>query len=117
MEKVTIERLKLLEIVQANRAKHKEIVDESLTEYRKQAIAELDRAIEAARSGKKIWRVLSLVESQDHTRDYDRAIRSLELEINPNVEVSDEYFKCLVMDDWSWKAQFSASNRFYTDKV
>lgn len=117
MEKVVVNRLKLLEIVQQNRAKHSEIVSEALTEYRKQAIAELDRAIEAARSGKKIWRVLSLIEPSDHTRDYDRAIQMLMMEINENVTIDEQSFKELVMDDWAWKAQFSASNRAYTDKV
>jgi hypothetical protein len=58
--------------------------------------------------------MVNLIEPMDQTRDYDRAITMLDMTTADDIELTPEQFQCYVMDDWSWKHQFSASNSNYT---
>ncbi len=46
----------------------------------------------------------------EHLADYDRAISKLEFSVADKVSLSAEDFDAYVLNNWSWKAQFSASN-------
>ena len=117
MHIVKVKKTELLSVLKANRAKHREIVDEALAAYRTRAIAELDSMIAEAKAGKRIRRGITLVEPIDQTKEYDQAIRKLEMSVEKIIEIDEEDFKQLVCDDWRWKAQFTASNSFYSSKA
>lgn len=117
MEQVKVNKAELLSRVEANFAKHKEIVTEAFDAYRKQAIEELDKMIEEAKAGKRIRRAITLVEPIDQSREYRSAIEMLKMSIEDDITIDEESFRNLVLDEWHWKAQFTASNRLYTDKA
>lgn len=114
MELITVEKKALLEIMRKNREVHREIFLEAQEGYRKAIIAELDQMLSEARQGRRIRRSVDLVEPQDHTKDYDRVIRMLELETGAEVKISEQDFSAYAMDDWHWKRQFLYSNRAYS---
>lgn len=66
-----------------------------------------------ARDGRRISRVVSLVEPMDQTKDYDRAISMLRMSVDDVLEISEEEFQMYVLDEWHWKGQFSASTVGY----
>lgn len=70
--------------------------------------------LDEAKAGKQIRRSLALVEPQDQTRDYDRAIRMMEMSQDEVVELEEHDFAQYVLDDWSWKRQFLLSNSNYS---
>ena len=111
---VEMKTAELLGILQANRAKHRGVFEQACEGYRKRAIAELESALQDARAGRRIRRHIQLVEPEDHTKDYDRAIRMMELEVNETVELGENQFAMFVMDEWSWMGSFTASNAPYT---
>jgi hypothetical protein len=117
MNTVKVNREELLTTVKANFDKHKEIVTEAFAKYRELAVAELDAMIAEAKAGKRIRRQVSLVEPIDQSAEYLTAIRKLEMSVDPVIEIDDEDFRHLVMDEWRWKGQFMASNRTYTTKA
>lgn len=67
-----------------------------------------------AKHGKRIRRAVSLIEPMDQTRDYDRAIRMVDLDTRDTLELEESEFRQYVMDDWTWKQQFNHSNRAYS---
>lgn len=114
MESVNIKRTELLETLKSNRESHRAIFLEAQESYRVMAIAELDEFIAEAKAGRRIRRTLTLIEPIDQTKEYDRAIRMLEMAVDEVVQISDSDFQCYVMDEWRWKQQFEASNMGYS---
>jgi hypothetical protein len=113
MKTVKVKTDELLGIVKSNRDAHRDMFEKAMAGYRKQAIAELDRAITDAKAGRKITRYLSLVEPIDQTKDYDRVIEMLRMSVDEEVELTSTEFAQYVQDDWSWKDQFLATNISY----
>lgn len=114
MNEVTVERGSLLEVVRENREAHKELFEEAVKGYRKKVIDELEMMIEEARKGGRIRRAIQLPEPENHTADYDRVIKMLEMSIHDNVELDAREFNQYVMDDWGWKDAFIATASSYT---
>lgn len=44
---------------------------------------------------------------------YTKAIRMLELSVEETIDVEENIFNQLVLDEWAWKHSFSASNASY----
>jgi hypothetical protein len=113
---VTVHKKDLLTILRDNREKHRSVFLEALDGYREAAVRELDVMIEAAKSGGRILRAIEIVEPEDHTRDYDRAIRMLEMCVPETIFVNEHEFSCFVQDDWGWKGDFIAQTSNYSKK-
>lgn len=109
----TIKRKKLLEILRKNRDKHLKVFEEAWKGYHEAVVDELEHALADARSGKQIFRQTRLVQPLNQTREYDAAIRMLELNTADEVSLEEREFNQLVMDRWSWAKQFSASTSAY----
>ena len=117
MEKVKINKAKLLKKVKDNRKQHRDLFLKAQEGFRADVIEELDRALERARNGEVKRFVSILPEPQDHTKDYDRVITMLEMSVDTNIELDEEAFKAYVMDDWVWKGQALATNTMYAAKM
>ena len=117
MQSVKVNVRELLEIIKFNRDRHRAIFEKAMAAYRQAAIAELDAAIDDARSGKKIRRSLTLIEPEDYTREYERVIAMLEMTIDEVVEISARDFAKYVRDEWEWKEQFIFSNSSYVGGI
>lgn len=114
MNSINVKKIDLLTTLRENREKHRTIFLEATEGYREAAIKELDAMLEDAKAGRKIRRSLTLVEPQDQTRDYDRAIRMLEMSQDDVIELEEHDFAQYVLDDWAWKRQFLLSNSAYS---
>ena len=114
MNEVKIRKENLLQAVKANRTTHR---DEFLTAqagFRDRVIEELDRRLQDAREGKKVNLLISMPEPQDHTDDYDRVIRMLEMSVDDEVKLSATEFDQYVMDNWQWARQAKLINASYS---
>lgn len=106
---VSMNKEKLLTILQGNRKRHRDVFNSACEDYRKQAIKEIEAMLADARAGSKIKRYVSLVEPMDQTRDYDRAIKMVQLDVRENIDLQEKEFAQYVMDDWAWKDQWTNS--------
>ncbi len=113
MNEVSVKKKELLTTIQANRATHRQEFEAALEGYRTHVVAELERTLMEARRGQTI-RGVSFTVPSDHTDDYDRAIRMLEMSVDEEIEISQHDFAQYVMDDWSWKRDFLTTNSLYT---
>ncbi|MBO9492129.1 hypothetical protein J7384_17335 [Endozoicomonas sp. G2_1] len=48
-----------------------------------------------------------------HVADYERAIKMVELTVDPIIELSEAQFDKLVMDNWHWKNEFLRTTSVY----
>ena len=94
-----IKKEELLTTLKANRATHRKIFEEALEGYRKEVISQLEQRLTDAKKNKRVDLVVRLVQPVDQTGEYDRAIRLLEMTINKEVELSENEFDQLVMDN------------------
>ena len=113
MEIVKIKKSVLLETLKENRKAHRSIFEEAQEGYRAEAIRLLDKALTIAKKGGKINTYVRLNAPIDQTKDYDRAIKMVEMSVDENIEISEGDFACYILDDWNWKESFVATNAFY----
>lgn len=60
---------------------------------------------------------LGLIYPQDHSKDYDRAIRMMQSSVFDQVRLSVDEYDAYVLNNWEWKANFLATNSFYVDTM
>lgn len=113
MDTVTVDKAELLKTIRENRENHRQVFNDAVEVYREKMIAELDSMLEDAKAGRKIRRAISMPEPEDHTRDYDRVIKMLEMSVDSQIEIEEQEFNWYVMDQWQWNASFNTSTVAY----
>jgi predicted component of viral defense system (DUF524 family) len=89
--------------LQENREKHRAVFDDALAGYRAEALKTLEDTIRSLSEGRAPRIYISLSRPEDHTRDYDRIIKMLDMEVAETFVLPEERFAQYVMDDWRWK--------------
>lgn len=105
--KITVLKCTLLAAIRANRETHRESFLRAQEGYRKAVITELDQMLADARQGRGVRRSVGLIEPQDHTPEYDRVIKMLEMSVADEVTISETQFAHYVQDEWGWKQTFT----------
>lgn len=131
MKEVNVRKDDLLEVLKENREKHYDLYEKALKGYKDKVREELNDALERARE--RVDEYLTKVEAgqvldislyvgpranlpmpKEHTEDYDRAIKMVEMSVDDTLELTEVEFAELVMDDWGWKSQFIQTSTSYT---
>jgi len=113
MKNIKAKKTEVLEILKKNRALHEEIFIEAQKVYREEVIRQLDEALKNAREGRGFPGYLEIKTPENHTKDYDRVIRMLELSVEDTIELAENEVQIYVMDQWTWSHQWAASNSRY----
>lgn len=113
MREVEVQAADLRQIVQQNKAEHREVFLKAQGKYREAVIAELEKRLAEARDGKRISTFVELEAPQDHTRDYERVERMLQMSVHATVKLTATEFECYVMDRWPWASQFASNTLSY----
>lgn len=106
MEKITARKDELLNKLIANRADHRAIFEEALEGFQAKVREEADRLAVLAREGSKTDVRITLRAPEDHTRDYDRAIAMVQMNVGDTIDLLEHDFAQYVMDDWGWQGTF-----------
>lgn len=110
MEIVNVRKPELLKILKTNRKKHRDEFEKACGDYRVALIGILDEKLKDAKAGKQVAHGIALYMPADQTKDYDRAIKMLEMSTDKIIKLQEHEFSQLVQDEWQWKGQFSTSN-------
>jgi hypothetical protein len=116
MNAIKMDRVNLLKIVQENMSKHVEQYKESVEDYKALALKLTADNLKLAKTGEldKIAQIKSLPSKPVSYEDsYKRAARMLELSVDDIIEVEEDVFNQLVLDEWSWKRGFVAAGTAY----
>ena len=116
MNAIKMKRLELLEIVRQNMQKHTAEYDESVEDYKVLVLKITNSNLKLAKTAdlKNFKQIKSLPQHpSSHEDSYKRAVRMLELSVDDIIEIEEDVFNQLVLDEWSWKQHFDASNIMY----
>ncbi len=116
MRSVKVEKAELLKIVRDNQKKHVKEFDEAVKDYKKAAVKVAKEHVDLAKTGDldQIARIKAMpARPVSYEKDYDRAIRMLELSVDDTIELEEDIFNQLVLDEWNWKHQFAVSSALY----
>ncbi len=116
MNAIKMKRTELLDIVKANMVTHVAEFLESVEDYKKLVTQITAGNAKLGKTGnldefKKIKEIPA--EPVSYEDSYKRATRMLELSVDEIIEVEEDVFNQLVLDEWHWKRQFSYSNAMY----
>lgn len=114
MKSVKVSKVDLLVALRDNRSGHRAIFEEALEGYKDTVLGLLSQHVKDVKAGKVKMIQVFLPEPEDHTKDYDRVIRMVEMSLEDELELDQSEFRQYVMDDWSWKNQFLTSNSTYS---
>ncbi len=114
MKTVKIRKGELKAIVAKNAAKHREDLAEAWDGYNKACIEVLEKLLTKFRSGEKVAAV-QLYERppEDHTKDYDRVLKMIDMSVDTEIELDQNDFSRYVLDEWEWKEMWAVSNSKY----
>jgi hypothetical protein len=113
MDKITVKVADLRAEIQANRDNHRAIFEEAVRKFRAEMISVLDKRLNDAKAGRHVDQYLGLLEPEDHTRDYDRVLKMLDMHDDEHIEIDQDEFAQYVMDDWGWKRLWVANTLSY----
>lgn len=116
---VKINKAELLKIVLENKIKHVAEYEEALADYKAGVVKLAKENLKLAKSGEltKIARMKQAPRAPTSYEDnYNRAIRMIELSIVSDdnvIELQEDEFNQLVLDEWAWKRVFSNMRATY----
>lgn len=116
MRSVKMNKTELLAIVRENKTKHIAEYEEAVTDYKALAINISKENLKLANTGDldKLKEIKAMpVPPVSYENDYNRAVRMLELSVEKFIDLEDDVFNQLVLDEWRWKQVFSLSNSTY----
>ena len=102
----------LLEKLKANREKHAADFKVAMKEYYQATQAACKQVLDMLESGKEINHATvlkNLTRPVDQTKHYDRIIEMLSFTSEDQIELSQEVFTQIVMDEWDWKSGYEAT--------
>lgn len=112
MENVRVSKTELLEKVMQNRNQHAELFKKAQEGFIRRWTEEMHDMMKAAENG-DVRLYVGLTPPSDHTAEYNRAIRMLEMSQDDTIEIDTETFAQLVMNEWQWFNQATAINATY----
>jgi hypothetical protein len=112
---ITVEKVKLLDVLKSNRTTHGIAYASAWEGYCKMARTELEEKLARIKQGRRIDPFLGHNPPDDHTRDYDDVIEMLEMDVRDTVDLTQAQFRCYVKDNWGWKQTWTASNTAYIE--
>lgn len=113
MDTVKVNKDKLREIVQKNRDNHRALFERAFEGYKRTCIEILETNLAAFKAGKAARMYLVENPPEDHTKDYDRVILMLAMNIEEEISLSADDFSHYAMDDWQWKEAWTISSTKY----
>ena len=113
MKTVRVNKDELVTRLLQNKDEHRRVFERAVEGWRKMVDQKINEAEAQLLSGKLIDIGFRLPVPVDHTADYDRALEMLAMSVDDVVELTEERFAQIVMDDWGWKEQFTASTAAY----
>jgi hypothetical protein len=114
MRTVTINKIRLTQVVKKNRDNHRSEFEKAIEQYREALTTYLNEQIDEVKQGKVIEHFIKLPQPEDHTSSYDQVLEMLDMSVDDTIELTFIEFSQYVRDDWGWKQNFSDSSTALT---
>lgn len=138
---IQVNRLRLIETLEANRTKHIQDYEEAMAGYKAILLSKIDEAFADAKKQLELkyektkLRVSSFTDSdiakqrdsftlidditvemkvpRSYAKEYDAAIDMAKWDVRETLELTNAEFTCFVRDQWDWKPGFEAVSMLY----
>jgi hypothetical protein len=112
---VMVDRKKVIEIVKQNKEAHIAEVIEAKKRWQTKMMQLAQKIIEVGPKLKKFPRALHLLRSEpeSHAKDFDKALKMLELDVRDTIELPPRLFGQLILNQWDWSGSHSYMNFAY----
>lgn len=119
LDAVRMNKETLIQIVTDNRTEHRSIFEEAIDNWQKEVVKRLETLVTEAKNQPpaQVQIVVNLPKPEDHTSDYDRVLKMLELSLDNELELTDREFAQFVMDDWGWQKPFLTTSSMYSGQA
>jgi len=116
MLEITVTKEKLLGILLENRDEHALVYEEAVAGYHDACLKRLEEEKARLLARKDPIEVrIHLPVPQDHTKDYDRLIKMIEISEDTEFDLNEQQAANYIMDEWHWTNQWLASNAGYSE--
>lgn len=112
MNKVTISKQKLIDVLTFNRTMHIADYQAALVEWEKQYAKALRRELRANVESKT--GSVYLEKPVSYQNSYDTALRMLDLALEAEFVLTERQFRQYIMDEWDWKDRFVSNTMSYS---
>jgi hypothetical protein len=117
MQKMKFKVIDLLDILGKNKESHRSQFEEAIDGYKEAVEKWLCERLEIIKSGRQVTDLYFTGPlPEDHTKDYDRVIRMLNMTTEDQIELTETDFSQYVMDEWGWKQKFLETTANYSKK-
>lgn len=100
---VTVNKSEILDILKTNRDNHIKIYNESIDGFKIKTREKFEEKLKSLADGKIDNLSINISKPENHAKDYDAAIRMIELHTNHTIELNSQDFNNLILDDWQWR--------------
>lgn len=107
---VNVDRLKLIEALNAGLEKHRKQYAESKKDYEAAVILFLGEAHERAKNGVFKNLQLTLREPENHEETYRNVIEMLGVSVDETIQLDTEAYKAYYRNEWPWTKGFLESS-------
>lgn len=115
MFNTNIQREVLISVLKTNLEIHKKIYEEAKVGFLEKCASEIANLTKNFQNNDGTKNVFISINAPTHNiKEYERAIRMLELTEDKVIKLEEDDFNQLVMDEWSWKKKFLFDNASYS---
>lgn len=114
MRTVRINKGDLVNTLIKNRNAHKAEYEEAVKGYCTKMVEFLKEKAGLLAMGYPHEVIVSDFPPENHTDDYNRALKMLEMSVDSTVELTEVEFRQLVEDEWNWRVTFKAASMKYS---
>ena len=115
LPKVNVKKNDLLKHLVANQKKHKADIAEALKMRRQNIRAALLEAVNKIDSSKEYQPsdMIRFPMPQNRDHDYEKAIQMVKMTTDDVIQLDQNQFEMLVMDQWGWKSELISTSALY----
>jgi len=113
MDRMLVDKSKLLETVKTNLEKYNVLYKASVDSYWKIAENKLTKMLERVKTKRKIDYSIGINFPSNHEEDYKLVIKMLEFSKDEVIVLTPQEFSKYVMNNWSWRNEFICTTRVY----
>lgn len=99
--------------LQENLLTHRGIFEKAIERFREEAVRRLQERIDDIKSGNSTATYVQLPVPEDHSADYERAIRMLTMHTATTITLPESTYRQFYEDDWAWKERWAGTNASY----
>lgn len=112
MEKVRVQKEKLIKIIRFNRNRHEVAYKTAFENFKKEFKENLQKKLEEVdgyQIGQNIYACVNMQVPCTYLKDYDRILKMLQLSIDEVIELTEKEVQYYVLDEWNWKGSWATT--------